>query len=335
MIALNKVNLLPKGGYLVKENGIKKLTSIMLCFLLCILVAIPAGASNSKPAVEIMNMSLSRNSVGGISIDLDYRNNSGRTIKYIEWHATAYNRVGDPVLDDIRGKSTVTLRVTGPVEPFSFVVDPTEQVYHNEKADGTPFSEYRYTYYSINNGYDDWSFVYLDKYGNLYAEKDISSDRYVYLTEDEIQNAMYHDSAYFKNAFYGQTIDHINIDYAVVTYMDNTTEKVTNPTSKYYGQSLQNQPFLSTVARYAAVYNYQDYITLNPDLVSVLGNNEKLLFEHFINNGMKEGRQGSMEFNLAAYKANNPDLVASFGDDNVKYYEHFISFGKAEGRKAV
>ena len=50
--------------------------------------------------------------------------------------------------------------------------------------------------------------------------------------------------------------------------------------------------------------------------------------------GMKEGRQGSSAFNLAAYKANNPDLVAAFGEDNQKYYEHYISSGKSEGRKA-
>ena len=50
---------------------------------------------------------------------------------------------------------------------------------------------------------------------------------------------------------------------------------------------------------------------------------------------MKEGRQASSEFNLAAYKANNPDLVSIFGDDNAKYYEHYISSGKAEGRKAI
>ena len=60
----------------------------------------------------------------------------------------------------------------------------------------------------------------------------------------------------------------------------------------------------------------------------------KHCFEHFVTNGMKEGRQGSSEFNLNTYKANNPDLVAAFGDDNVKYYEHYISSGKAEGRIA-
>ena len=83
------------------------------------------------------------------------------------------------------------------------------------------------------------------------------------------------------------------------------------------------------------MYSYSDYVKYNPDLAAAFGDNQKALFEHFINNGMKEGRQASSEFNLAAYKANNPDLVSIFGDDNAKYYEHYISSGKAEGRKAI
>ena len=73
----------------------------------------------------------------------------------------------------------------------------------------------------------------------------------------------------------------------------------------------------------------------NPDVHAAIGGAPYLLLDHFINFGMKEGRQASSEFNLDAYKANNPDLVAAFGNDNVKYYEHYISSGKAEGRKAT
>ena len=73
----------------------------------------------------------------------------------------------------------------------------------------------------------------------------------------------------------------------------------------------------------------------NHDLATALGGNQKALFEHFLNSGMKEGRQASSEFNLAAYKSNNPDLVARFGDDNAQYYEHYIAGGKAEGRVAA
>lgn len=86
---------------------------------------------------------------------------------------------------------------------------------------------------------------------------------------------------------------------------------------------------------YISVYNYNYYRENNPDLVTLYGDNRESYLNHFVNVGMKEGRQGSKNFNLAAYKANNPDLVAAFGDDNVKYYEHYISSGRAEGRKAV
>ena len=120
----------------------------------------------------------------------------------------------------------------------------------------------------------------------------------------------------------------------VVTYMDGSTETITNLASQYRSASLQNPPFVQQLAQYQAVYNYKDYLKLNPDLAEVFGTNQKALFEHFVTNGMKEGRQGSSEFNLNTYKANNPDLVAAFGDDNVKYYEHYISSGKAEGRIA-
>lgn len=324
----------------MKKVSFKKLVSIFLGLMVCVIMTLPVVAADSKPAVEVMRIETDMNSVGGVSVTLRYRNNSGRQIKYIEWHATAYNRVGDPVPDEIRGKSSVILRVTGPVEPESSHsnIEPRGQTYKNSKYDGTPFSEHRYTNFSINCGGDgdDWSFVYLDKYGNLYAEESYDLNGYVYLTEDEINNAMYDgELSFFKNAFYNHTIDHIQIDYADVTYMDNTTQRVDNVMSKYYNYDLKNEPFMPTVERYSAVYNYNDYKTLNPDLITALGDNEKLLFEHFVNNGMKEGRQGSTEFNLAAYKANNPDLVAAFGDDNVKYYEHYISSGKAEGRKAA
>lgn len=65
------------------------------------------------------------------------------------------------------------------------------------------------------------------------------------------------------------------------------------------------------------------------------GDNEWKYLEHFVNSGMKEGRQASEEFNLEAYKASNPDLVGALGDNNQSYYEHYIASGKAEGRKAT
>lgn len=130
------------------------------------------------------------------------------------------------------------------------------------------------------------------------------------------------------------SIDYLAVDKVELIYMDGSTETLSNVGSKYRTMSFQNPPFAQQLAQYQAVYNYQDYLKLNPDLADAFGANQKALFEHFVTNGMKEGRQGSSEFNLNTYKANNPDLVAAFGDDNVKYYEHYISSGKAEGRIA-
>lgn len=121
----------------------------------------------------------------------------------------------------------------------------------------------------------------------------------------------------------------------MITYMDGSIELISDVGSKYRSMTLQNPPFVQQLAQYLAVYNYQDYLTYNPDLAALYGADQKKLFDHFVTSGMKEGRRGSSEFDLNTYKANNPELVAMFGDDNVKYYEHYIASGKAEGRTAA
>ena len=85
-------------------------------------------------------------------------------------------------------------------------------------------------------------------------------------------------------------------------------------------------------AAYSAVFSSYYYLSHNPDLARVLGEDKEALLDHFIEYGMKEGRQGNAEFNVLAYKAMYPDLQAAFGDDLPKYYQHYIEFGKKEGR---
>ena len=280
---------------------------------------------------------MSMNSVGGISVSFSFRNNSNKVIKYIDLSLSAYNRVDDKEYDSITGGSPRNLTVIGPMSPFSASAVPGNR-YDDSSASGTPFSNYCFTPYIINDSNGDPMPVYLHKNSNFFVKPNYNEDTFTYLSDYEINNVMYTDNnVTFDNIMYNSAVDYLKVDRVVVTFTDNTTQtldgNVAVSNNRYY--VLQNQPFLPTVARYSAVYNYNDYKTLNPDLIAALGDNEKLLFEHFINNGMKEGRQGSTEFNLEAYKANNPDLVAAFGDDNVKYYEHYISSGKAEGRKAV
>ncbi len=86
---------------------------------------------------------------------------------------------------------------------------------------------------------------------------------------------------------------------------------------------------------YAPVYDYNYYINKYADLKSAFGSNQKQAFNHFITNGMKEGRQASASFNVEIYKANYADLRNAFGNDLPSYYKHYVQFGIKEGRNAV
>lgn len=83
---------------------------------------------------------------------------------------------------------------------------------------------------------------------------------------------------------------------------------------------------------YSAVFDATYYKNAYPDLALAGITTDKQLLNHFINNGMKEGRQGNEEFNVQAYKARYADLQAVYGNDLTKYYLHYITSGKAEGR---
>lgn len=55
------------------------------------------------------------NSAGGYSVKWDFKNTTGKTIKYASFWFTPYNAVNDIVSCDIRGKSTDGVRCTGPM----------------------------------------------------------------------------------------------------------------------------------------------------------------------------------------------------------------------------
>lgn len=304
-------------------------TVAMLCAFLC-----GTAFAAKKPSVEVITMQVRWGNNYVNTPTIYCRNNTNKTIKYIDWYVTAYNRVGDP----IPGLATQKMTSVGPVAPFELIRDnglPLNMV--RDVADDCPFKYYRESGYFVSVGDDDvLKSVYQDAYGNFFVQLDSADiNSCTYLTEDEMRNATSNTWCTFDNAgWVSNIIDYIDVDKAVITYMDGSVETVTNLESKYRWMTPQNPPFAQQLAQYQAVYNYQDYLKLNPDLADAFGANQKALFEHFVTNGMREGRQGSSEFNLNTYKANNPDLVAAFGDDNVKYYEHYISSGKAEGRIA-
>ena len=85
---------------------------------------------------------------------------------------------------------------------------------------------------------------------------------------------------------------------------------------------------------YSRVYDYTYYINHNPDVKRAFGNNEQAVLRHFVNYGMREGRQASDKFNLQVYKSRYADLRKAYGNNNVQYYMHYIKWGYNEKRKA-
>jgi len=99
---------------------------------------------------------------------------------------------------------------------------------------------------------------------------------------------------------------------------------------------------------YGFVFNPTYYANKYKDLKDAFGNDDKKLFDHFINHGMYEnttygdnkhcGRQAISNFNPIKYREKNSDVVSAYGtkvEDNPKYYEHYCRFGYNEGRKAT
>lgn len=318
----------------------KKILALLLTSVLCLSLAVPCFAS-SKPAVEAMFVEFTKNSANGISPTIWYRNNSNKTIKYIYWYVTAYNSVGDPE-KSYTGNETVVLRSVGPISPFipDLSLDTSYTYTEKSVSADSPFKTYTTGRYFIAAG-GGRQLVYRDKYGNFYAHNGTSNvsdpSKYIYLSDTEINEALMGQYDRFEIAWYSSQIKEIRVRKAVVEYMDGSQETIPESSinSSHMKANLDNLPYAQLLSQFNAVYNYNDYVAYNADLVSAYGANPWKLLQHFINSGMSEGRQGSKSFNLAAYKANNPDLVALFGDDNVKYYEHYMTGGKAEGRIAT
>ena len=83
---------------------------------------------------------------------------------------------------------------------------------------------------------------------------------------------------------------------------------------------------------YSAVYDYNYYANKYPDLKAAFGSNDTLYIQHFVENGMKEGRQAKSIFDVHSYMLQYSDLRRTFGNNLKDYYLHYMSCGKSEGR---
>ena len=56
-------------------------------------------------------------SAGGVDLQIEFTNTSEKTIKYVTFWATTYNRVGDKAYDRVGKGATKSLQYIGPMEP--------------------------------------------------------------------------------------------------------------------------------------------------------------------------------------------------------------------------
>lgn len=85
---------------------------------------------------------------------------------------------------------------------------------------------------------------------------------------------------------------------------------------------------------YSPVYDYNYYVSNNPDVKRAYGNNKADVLRHFVIYGMSEGRQGCAGFNVKNYAYRYADLRNVFGSNLKLYYIHYINYGRSEGRTA-
>ena len=82
----------------------------------------------------------------------------------------------------------------------------------------------------------------------------------------------------------------------------------------------------------SVLFNADYYASKYSDLKNAFGHDATKLYNHFLNFGIKEGRQASPVFDVKYYLDNNADLKAAFGTDYVKGVKHFVGFGIDEYR---
>ncbi len=104
-------------------------------------------------------------------------------------------------------------------------------------------------------------------------------------------------------------------------YADGSLRNVWNGIALVYDPQMPSYVFDSK-------YYYDNY----PDLQTAIGYNENALLNHFMENGIKEGRRASTTFDIDFYLNQNADLKAAFGTDRKAAMEHFLALGYKEVR---
>lgn len=80
------------------------------------------------------------------------------------------------------------------------------------------------------------------------------------------------------------------------------------------------------------VFDAKYYADQYEDLEKAFGNDAEALYQHFVNYGLKEGRNMSPILDVAKYRNRYKDLDKAFGNNWDAYVEHYFTYGVKENR---
>ncbi len=80
------------------------------------------------------------------------------------------------------------------------------------------------------------------------------------------------------------------------------------------------------------VFDAKYYAEQYKDLKDAFGDNEEALYKHFVEYGLKEGRNMNPIIDIAKYRKQYEDLDKAFGDNWDAYVEHYFNYGVKEDR---
>ena len=78
------------------------------------------------------------------------------------------------------------------------------------------------------------------------------------------------------------------------------------------------------------IFSAEYYAEKNPDIVEVIGDDAKVLYQHYVTSGLAEGRSGSPVLDVAKYRESYADLDKAFGDNWEAYVDHYFKDGVNE-----
>ena len=100
----------------------------------------------AKPSISITRVNFDHNYVGGVDVNITFKNLSNKSIKYVTFTARFKNSVGDNVTCDIRHSSTRNLEYTGPLSSGRSDTAYWDAVIYNWNCSQIHFDEIEVTF---------------------------------------------------------------------------------------------------------------------------------------------------------------------------------------------